>query len=248
MSTWFRLQTFFKRVIYQSDTVTVYDNFFYRWLTLSTDIVQTIVFNCQPSRPTMPYLKIFGLPAIHFKGETGIVGLGGGAIVHYLKHAHPTLHLSICENQPEVIDVAKKLFYLNQYDHLDYESSDLFTFLTPERQPKFKHLLIDIYGKNAYPSIGLTERFFEHCFHALDENGILVINLPDSIHHPLIHQGLKSLFKSHPITFPVKHFDNQIIMVMKSDMPFALSALFHQHHFLKQLLYDEHMGCIGAFK
>ncbi|TAL62590.1 MAG: hypothetical protein EPN84_06225, partial [Legionella sp.] len=80
------LQTRWGKCIYVSPSgYEVYQNLFYRWLTLGTSALQTVINLRKPEKPVLHYLPMLSLMARHLPAETCLLGLGGGGILHLLR-------------------------------------------------------------------------------------------------------------------------------------------------------------------
>ncbi len=92
----------------------VYQNFFYRWLTLGSNALQTMINRCAPEKPVLHYLPALTLTARHYPEDSCLLGLGGAGVAHLLAAKQPHLSLTAIDSSQEVIDIAKQFFMVER--------------------------------------------------------------------------------------------------------------------------------------
>jgi spermidine synthase len=75
-----------------------------------------------------------------------LVGLGGGAMVHFLKHYDPAIELDIVEIDQAIVDVAKKYFLVREDDKTKIIVSDAVEYLTGS-PPRYDVVYMDAFLK-----------------------------------------------------------------------------------------------------
>jgi len=112
-----------------------------------------------------------------------IIGLGGGSIPKKYNKEFPSLEIDVAEIDPEVIQVAKKYFFLKEGKNLRVHAQDgrLFLTRTPQR---YDLILLDAYYTDAIPFHLTTREFFQIADQKLTANGIVVANIIGAVTGP----------------------------------------------------------------
>jgi spermidine synthase len=98
-----------------------------------------------------------------------LLGLGGGAMARYVRHAWPQCALTIVERSAEVIDLARRWFGVDEAIIED----DADAFLRRTRQ-RWDVILVDLY--DAAGVVSPPEGFWERCVGRLAEGGLIAVN------------------------------------------------------------------------
>ena len=112
-----------------------------------------------------------------------IVGLGGGSIPKKYQKEFPGMEIEVAEIDPEVIQVAKKFFHLQDGKNLRVYAQDGRLFLTRTSQ-RYDLILLDAYFTDAIPFHLTTREFFRTAERKLAPNGIVVINVIGAVTGP----------------------------------------------------------------
>jgi predicted O-methyltransferase YrrM len=98
-----------------------------------------------------------------------LLGLGGGAMARYVRHAWPDCALTIVERSAEVIDHARRWFGVDE----EIIADDADAFLRHTRR-HWDVILVDLY--DAAGVVSPKEGFWERCIARLAEDGIIAVN------------------------------------------------------------------------
>ncbi len=105
-----------------------------------------------------------------------LIGLGGGSIPKKYQKEFPALEIDVAEIDPEVIQVAKKYFALNEGKNLRVHAQDGRLFLTRTQQ-RYDVIMLDAYFRDSIPFHLTTREFFKIAEQKLNSNGIIVANI-----------------------------------------------------------------------
>ena len=112
-----------------------------------------------------------------------ILGLGGGAMVHFLRHYDPKLAVDVVEIDPVVVDIAARYFDIRPRSNINVITGDGFQFLE-KTEEHYDVIYLDAYLKPAADTdvTGLplrlkTERFYKDIQRKLSVEGLVAINL-----------------------------------------------------------------------
>lgn len=239
-------KTSFSKCIYNlNDEVKVYDNYLYRWLTFSSPYIQTLLSKFKPHKPELQYMKPLSIAARHAKGNTCLLGLGGGGLVHYLNNLN--IELNVIESNKLVIDIAHKYFLLDKLDNLQILNMDASKFVENHHN-KYSHLLIDIHGAYNFPSQCLNLEFFNNCKNILKDNGVLAINVCNEQELNIIYNFLSKIFANKIISIPINGFTNTILLASQNYSLNNILKIYANHPEIKRLEWDEKFGNIAYYR
>ena len=112
-----------------------------------------------------------------------IIGLGGGAMVHFLQHYDPQLRVDAVEIDPAVVSVADKYFECRSGGNINILTADGFKFLETT-ESRYDVIYMDAFLKPTAETdpTGLalrmkTEQFYRQIQSKLRPDGLVVFNL-----------------------------------------------------------------------
>jgi len=125
-----------------------------------------------------------------------IVGLGGGAMVHFLRRHDPQVHIDAVEIDPVVVKIAKDYFHIQPGEKLDVITADGLDYLKTT-QTRYDVIYLDAFLKpstetdqTGIPLRLKTIRFYQMVQQKLRPDGVVVINLNQ---HPRLRQDIKTV-------------------------------------------------------
>ena len=120
----------------------VYQNIFFRWLTLGNNALQTVINRRKPHKPVLHYLGMLTLMARKVPGESCILGLGGAGVPQLLAVTNPGFKITAVDYDIEVISLAKEFFMIGQLPQLHIIMKNAKDFVA-EAEHRFLHLMVD---------------------------------------------------------------------------------------------------------
>lgn len=112
-----------------------------------------------------------------------IVGLGGGAMIHFLKHYDPELKADAVEIDPAVVKIADRYFGVRSGGNVNIITEDAFQYLA-QTEARYDVIYMDAFLKPAADTdaTGLplrlkTEKFYRSVQEKLKPDGLVVFNL-----------------------------------------------------------------------
>ncbi len=129
---------------------------------------QTTIDVREPGRVVADYIGFFhlGLLLCQRREHAGLLGLGGGAAVHSLRDSYPGMHMTAVELDPDVAEVARRYFYVQEDEKLSVVVDDARSFLM-RRSDEFDLLVLDAYDGGGYPARLYTRESFSLMSQAL---------------------------------------------------------------------------------
>ncbi|MCY7296791.1 hypothetical protein [Alteromonas sp. a30] len=198
--------------------MSVQQNAHYRWLEISGTI-QTVMDMSDPHIPVLPHLHgmLLSLYYLDTKPQKMFeLGLGGGALQRFFHHHFPTASFCSAELDERVIDYYVKFFadtieapesyivHANAQDIVQHESDiDL--------------LFVDLFSGSAPPDFINDISFYENCFNAINDSGIVVINLLPlgEIQTLDVESLLLKVSGYTPAIFSIPFYKNRILIAAK---------------------------------
>lgn len=199
----------FGRCIYTSPSgYKVYDAFNYRWLTLDSNVLQTIINKLIPRSPVLYYIPAMSFMARNYPDDSCILGLGGAGLIHRL--ASLPFSITAVELSSEIIEIAKKYFMIEKINNLELIHQSAETYLE-ENNKQFGHIMVDLYDAHSFPAACNNENFFRNCKKNLKPHGFLAVNLANSNEQYAILQLIKEHF-TNTLVIPISRCANMVII------------------------------------
>lgn len=233
------------RTIFQSPSgISVHQNMLYRWLTINSDALQTLINRHCPQSPALPYIQPLITPARLNPGDCCLLGLGGGGVSHALNQDLKGSMMTAVEQNVEIIQIAKQYFFIEKIQPLSIIHQDAMQFVQ-ESQAQFLHILVDLYNANSFPKHCANQSFFSHCKRLLAINGVLAVNLPDALQQKPLFNYIREAFSQHTISLPVPGTANMIVLAIHADTIRPLIDLLAKQ--FKKLIWDANWGYVAEF-
>lgn len=182
--------------------------------------------------------------------QTAALFLGGGAFTlpqAFLDH-FPQAKVEVVEIDPEVVDVGRRFFRLNNYPRMGIVVDDARRYLNRTPQ-KYDLIFGDAYnGLRSVPSHLLTREFFQTVKNRLSERGIFMMHLINAVQgkdSALFNSVIKTISQVFPETLvfailPQKLTKIQSIIIVAADFDLdpaaVLAALPPENQSLRKLL------------
>jgi len=149
------------------------------------DVVQTLIDLKQPERLQHPYARTM-MAGLVYPPETKsvlLVGLGGGAVVHFLNRYFPDLRLDVVELDPAVVKVARDYFGTAENARTRIYVGDGRDFLQ-RSSGRYDLILLDAHlhpgaetDKTGHPLSLQTQAFYRGLHERLEPGGVALFNL-----------------------------------------------------------------------
>lgn len=237
-----RWKTLAGRCIHQGlNEARVHQNMAYRWLTLGSDALQTVVNRRHPERPVLRYIQPLIIAAKKMPGDSCLLGLGGAGAVHALAPHLNGFQLDVVEQSADVIEIAHTFFLTSHINPLQVIHQEAFSFLQ-HTTSRYQHLLIDLFNAHFFPTQCSSADFFMHCREVLLPGGILAINLANPLEQWPIFNLVRIHFQHCTLAIPVKGTANMVIIAIKGTSINPILSLLKQNTCLKHLVWDSRWG------
>lgn len=177
------------------------------------EVIESMVDLRQPSRLLLDYTKYMFLSyAFQPKQEKVlIVGLGGGAMVHFLKKHDPELKVDVVEIDPAIVAIADKHFGIRTEGNINVITADGIKYLA-ETKERYDVVYMDAFLKpsgetdvNGVPLALKTADFYRLIQEKLNPGGMVVYNLNP---HPKVGEDIREIAKSFGQTYVFKLSDS----------------------------------------
>ena len=133
-----------------------------------------------------------------------IVGLGGGAMVHFFEHYDPEVRVDVVEIDEKVVQLADKYFNVRPRKNTKIVVQDAFKYLEMDRTP-YDVIYMDAFLKpsmktdaTGHPLRLKTLEFYKGLREHLQPEGIVVVNLNV---HPNTNDDLATIRSAYPQTY-----------------------------------------------
>lgn len=238
------LHTLFGHCIYTSPSgYKVYQNRYYRWLTLGNNTLHTVINIRYPERPILYYIPSLILMAKSIPGSVCMLGLGGGAVAHTLLKNNTSFKISAVEISEEVITIAQRFFMIDTLQKLTVLNQNAIHFLH-KNTVLFTHVLVDLYNADSFPEDCYNQQFFDLCKTCLHNHGFLAVNIANSTEQYAIFLLIKNSF-SNTIILPNKKSNNIIVIANNHLAKIDFFKALQQTQKIKNISLTPYWGCTG---
>jgi spermidine synthase len=153
-----------------------------------------------------------------------VIGLGGGSIPKYIHRFLPGMRVTAIEINPQVVAAARQYFHLPDNDErLQVEIGDGAAYVR-EHPGEADILVLDAYDGKGLASDLSSQAFYDHCYDALSDNGILVVNLWGSDKYFDIYlQRIERSFGARVLTLTTGRPGNVLVFAFRN-LPLDLNC------------------------
>jgi spermidine synthase len=130
-----------------------------------------------------------------------IVGLGGGSMVHFLKHYDPKVKVDVVEIDPQVVKIAAKYFGVRTGGNVNIMTRDAFEYFK-KADAKYDVIYMDAFLKpskdtdtTGVPLRLKTIKFYKEIQKRLNPGGMVVYNINP---HPTVEDDVKNIRDAFP--------------------------------------------------
>ncbi|WP_025820522.1 spermidine synthase [Shewanella marina] len=169
------------QTIYQTQDalgeLTVYEDKQHRILSFGDNDEQTKLLKATPFIPQHTYVQAMLLVLLFCKPKRAIIlGLGGGSLIHALRHFDAAIKLTAVELRADVIDIAKRYFQLPLSKKLTLVEQDAISYIASTDHKKVDVIFADIYIEAGIDQAQLSAEFINNCSKLIKADGYLVLN------------------------------------------------------------------------
>lgn len=145
-----------------------------------------------------------------------LVGLGGGAMVHFLRHYDPKVQIDAVEIDPVVVKIAEDYFGIRPGEGLNIITADGYEYLG-RTQTRYDVIYLDAFLKPSAQTdeTGLplrlkTVRFYQMVQEKLQPGGVMVFNLNQ---HSALREDIETLRQSFAQVYPFRVGTGNLVLV-----------------------------------
>jgi spermidine synthase len=130
-----------------------------------------------------------------------IVGLGGGGMIHFLRHADPGVRIDAVEIDPLVVSLAEKYFGVKSGENVNVVTADGLKFIA-EAQQQYDVIYLDAFLKpsadtdaTGVPLSLRTQQFYQQLQTKLKPGGVAAFNINP---HPQMGDDIRAITTAFP--------------------------------------------------
>jgi spermidine synthase len=165
------------------------------------------------TRTMMGFLLFRPAPA-----HIGMIGLGGGSLAKFCYHQLRGSKMTVLEINPHVIALRREFQIPDDDERFAVIAADGALYLrnAPGDNPDFDVLLVDGFDQHGQPPALCSQRFYDDCFAALADGGVLAVNLHyDHPDYPLLAERVKRSFGGNAVEVLAEEKSNAIVFASK---------------------------------
>jgi spermidine synthase len=146
-----------------------------------------------------------------------LVGLGGGGMIHFLRHIDPQVHIDAVEIDPEVVQLADRFFNVRTEGNVNVVTADGLKFIAEAKKP-YDVIYMDAFLKPSANTDGTgaplalrTRQFYQQLQSKLKPNGVVVFNLNP---HPQLSDDIRAISEAfkQAYVFPLTRFGGAVVV------------------------------------
>jgi spermidine synthase len=195
----------------------VYDNGESKSLHFTIGELQSRMVMRRPWRLEVDYTRtmmgflLFKPAPLHI----GMIGLGGGSLAKFCYRQLPGSQMTVLEINPHVIALRHEFQIPDDDERFRVITADGALFVQTEA-PRFDVLLVDGFDHEGQPAALCSQRFYDDCFAALPDGGVLVVNLHyDHPDYPVLADRISRSFSGHAVEVLSGEQSNSIVFAAK---------------------------------
>ncbi|MDP2255288.1 MAG: transferase [Polaromonas sp.] len=195
----------------------VYDNGESKSLHFTIGELQSRMVMRRPWRLEVDYTRtmmgflLFKPAPLHI----GMIGLGGGSLAKFCYRQLPGSQMTVLEINPHVIALRHEFQIPDDDERFRVIAADGALFVQTET-PGFDVLLVDGFDHEGQPAALCSQRFYDDCFAALPDGGVLVVNLHyDHPDYPVLADRISRSFSGHAVEVLSGEQSNSIVFAAK---------------------------------
>jgi len=145
----------------------------------------------------------------------GMIGLGGGSLAKFCYRQLPGSPMTVLEINPHVVALRHEFQIPDDDERFRVIVADGALFVQTET-PGFDVLLVDGFDQDGQPAALCSQRFYDDCFAALPDGGVLVVNLHyDHPDYPVYADRISRSFSGNAVEVLSEEESNSIVFASK---------------------------------
>jgi len=162
------------------------------------------------TRTMMGFLLFQPAPA-----HIGMIGLGGGSLAKFCHRQLPASRMTVLEINPHVIALRREFQIPDDDERFAVIAADGALYLQAAA-PAFDVLLVDGFDQDGQPAALCSQRFYDDCFAALGEDGVLAVNLHhDHPDYPVLAGRIHRSFSGNAVEVMAAEKSNAIVFASR---------------------------------
>ncbi len=148
-----------------------------------------------------------------------VLGMGAGASVVEISNHFPDIRIDAVEIDPTVAYVADEYFGTGNVKNLNVYIDDAKTY-AKNSDGKYDIIEVDLFQGGPYiPFYTATKEFFQDCYGALDDDGMIMMNIIDYSDDKKVAGPIENTILSvFPSVFEIRYSSNYIVFAFKEEM------------------------------
>lgn len=191
-----------------------------RYLHFDSEWIQGAMSVAHPSELVLSYTQqmmawlLFLAP--HTRDQVGILGLGAGSLLRFVLKYTPVQAVTV-ERNMQVTAMCRAFFRLPTSVRSLIDHADAAEWIAqPAQIDRFKVLMVDLYDAGAQGPVCDSLEFYQNCYHALTDMGIMAVNLfgrHESYTHNIEH--IAQAFDGRFLCLPEVDEGNTVVLAFK---------------------------------
>ncbi len=166
--------------IHEGNSIRVYDNSKYRWLSFDGVSIQSLLSLEDPGEVMLPYIRAM-LQCLALKPMASHIlnlGFGCGTIERFISRHFPAVTVDSVESSPDIVSIARQYFFIPENCQVTIASAERFI---STQKIDYDVIFCDLHEQSSQPVFLYHEQYYDHLSRCLRNDGVIAINLlPDN--------------------------------------------------------------------
>jgi spermidine synthase len=194
-----------------------------RYLHFGTEWVQGAMRVGRPSELVLAYTQQMMAWLLFLEpskaDDVGIMGLGAGSLLRYMLK-NTSASVETAEWNPQVTAICRAYFRLRESPRSVIDHCDAAVWVHKRRNiGRYMALMVDLYDAQAQGPVRDSLEFYQGCYRALSDVGIMTVNLfGDHASFPPNLENIRKAFKNRVLELPEIDAGNRIVLGFKGPL------------------------------
>lgn len=219
-----------KQILYSfrgKNTVEVVDQGNVRSLYFKNSVVQSRLLHQHPEKLVLKYTRYMMAAALLANPEpleVLVIGVGAGAMLHYLHHHRKNTRIDGVDKSEQILKIARGYFSIPENNKVTIHCDDGLSFLgNPRKSEGYDIIFVDAFNDDGMARNIYSEEFFRLARKQLSAQGVLCCNLWSGNQEVLTK--VKKAIQKHSescVYIPVRKRENIVAVIFQTPVPWKI--------------------------
>lgn len=212
---------------HEKNFIEVVDEDDYRSLYFKDNVIQSRISLQSPHQLLLRYTQFLMGATLLVNPKPKkilLIGVGAGAVLHFINHYLPQAEVVGVDYSNHVIDIAREFFFLPENKNISVLRDDGLHYLTTRtQQEKFDLILIDAFNDHGMAKNIYSNEFFRYAREHTAEDGLICVNIwvGNKAKYNVVRKSILKHADS-ALFIPVCQRENEIALLFQKPIPWEI--------------------------